>query len=94
MKNNNISTDLNGKIDITNSFKFNSTNNVSYEKMITFLNNVEKTTIIGGDKIAENFQNWKSSITEDNMEIIGYENIIEITSILNHKLKAKLKKII
>ena len=83
---------LSGKIDITDKFKFNKTNKNTYENIISILNKVQKTNIIGGNKNAENFESWKKSINEDNIEVIGYENLIEITSIFSNQLKSNLKK--
>jgi hypothetical protein len=83
---------LSGKIDITDKFKFNKTNKNTYENIISILNKVQKTSIIGGNKNAENFESWKRSINEDNIEVIGYKNLIEITSIFSNQLKSNLKK--
>lgn len=38
------------------------------KSIIDFLNKQAKTNIIGGNKYAEKYEDWKSSINEDNME--------------------------
>lgn len=87
-----FSMNISGKTDITNVVKLNGTSKNSNDKIVNFLNNAQKSVIIGGDKKAENFQDWKSSIDMDNIEVISYDNIIEITNILDRQLKKKLKK--
>ena len=89
---NNFTLDISGKINIIDKLKFNNTYKTSYDEMIHFLNQAQKTIMIGGDKKADNFENWRFSINEDNMEVISYENMLEITNILDHKLKSKIKK--
>lgn len=61
------------------------------KSIIDFLNKQAKTNIIGGNKYAENYEDWKSSINEDNMEIIGYDNFLEVTHLLDYQLKMKLQ---
>ena len=58
---------------------------------MTFLNSMDKTVIIGGNKYANNFEDWKSSLNEDNMDIIGYDNFLEITQLLDLDLKKRIE---
>ena len=89
---NGLSIDISGKIDITNVSKINGTSKSSYNNILNFLNKAQKTVIIGGNKNTEQFEDWKSSINMDNIEVVSYANIIEITNILDDRLKSKLKK--
>jgi hypothetical protein len=65
--------------------------NYNNKKIINFLNKNNKTNIIGGNKYAKKYEDWKYTIDEDNMEIIGYDNFIEVSQLLDYDLKKKIK---
>ena len=81
--------DIKGKLNIKNIIQTGA--NYEKDSIMNFLNSKDKTDIIGGNKYANNFEEWKSSINEDNMDIIGYENFLEITQLLDFHLKKKIK---
>ena len=81
--------DFKGKLNIMNISEIET----NYEKnsIMSFLNSMDKTVITGGNKYATNFEDWKSSINEDNIDIIGYDNFLEITQLLDFDLKKRIK---
>ena len=46
--------------------------------------------LIGGDSTKNNFNDWILSINNLNAEIISYDNIIKVTSLLDNDIKLKL----
>ena len=81
--------DIKGKLDIKSIIKAGA--NYEKDSIMNFLNSKEKTDIIGGNKYANNFEEWKSSVNEDNMDIIGYDNFLEIAQLLDFDLKKKIQ---
>ena len=81
--------DIKGKLNIKNIIQTGA--NYEKDSIMNFLNSKDKTDIIGGNKYANNFEEWKSSVNEDNMDIIGYDNFLEIAQLLDFALKKKYK---
>ena len=81
--------DIKGKLNIKNIIQTGA--NYEKDSIMNFLSSKDKTDIIGGNKYANNFEEWKSSVNEDNMDIIGYDNFLEIAQLLDFDLKKKYK---
>ena len=81
--------DIKGKLNIKNIIQTGA--NYEKDSIMNFLNSKDKTDIIGGNKYANNFEEWKSSVNEDNMDIIGYDNFLEIAQLLDFDLKKKIQ---
>lgn len=86
---------INGSFNYNND-TINGTGNssISYDKINIMKNmfNFKKTSIVGGNIYKNNFEDWVSTLTLENCEIIGYSNIIPITDLLDNELKRKLLK--
>lgn len=84
--------DLNLKTD-NQCISLNGTLNTSFISILKDLYTNKKTSIVGGDtKKIHNFEDWKSSITFENCEIIGYGLTIPIIDVLDHYLRKNLEK--
>ena len=82
---------LNGKLEVDST-----KTNIDYEKDLkNILNEIYSNSgkfVKGGDLTKDNFDDWKSSINNNNAQIIDYENIIKITDLLDENIKIKLKE--
>jgi flagellar basal body-associated protein FliL len=86
---------INGSLTYDN-ITINETTNTSISGKINNIMknmfNFKKTSIVGGNIYKNNFEDWLSTLTLENCEIIGYSNIIPITDLLDNELKRKILK--
>lgn len=81
-------SELELKVDKYANGKLNYTKNEIFKDL--FSN--KDVFIIGGDKFKETFEEWKETLNLQNADIIGYNNIIDVTQLLDMKLKLKIKE--
>ena len=60
-----------------------SDNSISYKSFFNDLFSHESINIIGGDITKNTLDEWKDSLNDKNSQIVGYENLIPITDLLN-----------
>ena len=61
-------------------------NSISYKSFFNNLFSHERINIIGGDITKNTLDEWKNSLNDKNSKIVGYENLIPITDLLNDVL--------
>ena len=86
------------KLNADMNLKFNKNNlntSVEYENLYeNFYKNLfssENIRIVGGDTSKKTFNEWEASLNYENSQIIEYNNIIEISSLIEDFLDKKIK---
>ena len=67
-----------------------SNNNQDILNELNSLYSFTNKYVVGGDSTKNNFNDWILSINNLNAEIISYDNIIKVTSLLDNDIKLKL----
>ena len=82
--------DKNKSLEINGKFGFDYKNEKDESKNRKFF--LKKTKISGGNIYANDYDEWKNSLTFNNSEIIEFSNIMSIKNILDNKIRNILKR--
>lgn len=86
---------LKSNVNLTFSSLGSLNSNIDYDKSYKdFFKNLfssEKIQIIGGDTTKKSFEEWETSLTYENAQIIEHSNFIEISSLIDDFLDTKRK---
>ena len=94
-KNKEFLMDLKSKVNIKyDNIALNTTSDIStsYKSFFDDLFSHESINIIGGDTSKNTLEEWKNSLNDQNSQIVGYENVISITELLNDVLEYDISK--